>query len=103
MRSRLHCKAPSGIICSLVLWSRSQQGSLWRARAMRIIVAMTGATGAVCGVCLPAASHKLEAETRQAEQRAGLSARACAIVAPPMSAFNGNPKSIDDLVDHAVG
>jgi 3-polyprenyl-4-hydroxybenzoate decarboxylase len=70
---------------------------------MRIIVAMTGATGAVCGVCLPAASHKLEAETRQAEQRAGLSARACAIVAPPMSAFNGNPKSIDDLVDHAVG
>jgi 3-polyprenyl-4-hydroxybenzoate decarboxylase len=76
---------------------------------MRIIVAMTGATGAVCGVRLLAASRRPEAKTHLAVSRwaevrpskgQGFS-HAYAIIALLLPAFNGNSKSTDDLSDQA--
>jgi 4-hydroxy-3-polyprenylbenzoate decarboxylase len=74
---------------------------------MRIVVAMTGATGAAYGVGLLAVLAELMArETPLSDihlQNMLALSRMGAIAAPPVPAFCNNPQTIDDLIDHNVG
>jgi flavin prenyltransferase len=73
---------------------------------MRIVVAMTAATGAACVRLLAALAELMARETPLSdihfENMLALS-RMGAIVAPPVPAFYNNPQTIDDLIDHSVG
>jgi 3-polyprenyl-4-hydroxybenzoate decarboxylase len=73
---------------------------------MRIIVAITGATGAPYGIRLLAALEELGVERHlilsRLENILALS-RMGAVIAPPVPAFYTNPQTIDELIDHTIG
>src|SRR5258705_369481 len=67
---------------------------------MRLIVGMTGATGAVLGIrLLEHLAQMPEVETHLVLSRL---ARKGVQIVPPMPAFYNHPKSVNDIVDHLV-